>query len=519
MSVNYATGLSSYDYKGKCGMPEKFDSEAILQDKICELANMVRQSRHLVVHTGAGISTSVGIPDFRGPKGVWTLEEKGQQPEVNITFESAIPSPTHMALVELERLGIVKYVVSQNVDGLHLRSGFPKNRLSELHGNMFVDQCNKCGCQYVRKTCSPTLGLKLTGESCTQRKSRGNCRGKLTDTILDWEDSLPDKDLDLADEHGKKSDLSLCLGTSLQIVPSGNIPLLTKRNGGKLIIVNLQQTKHDKQASLKIHGYVDTVMTKLCEHLNVKIPRFDRPQIVLHSIHTHKDEERVNMVVTDKSLLPECDDDDDKMLHLKFQNSAMSRIVHSQSVKSEARTNRVKKEKCAKFVKDENVSDSGNDKNICVKEFVKGKEKDELKAAEYDTSGHEKIALLKEDSSLKEETDIQENMAHSMKNSGTDGLTSLKCSPNHIAENTRDTEESLLKRDQNIAPSDGLTPVTDKQLHRHSVLDICKSKSQDDGVIPTRDPLSNDLDGLRQTECSEEKHADGEPHKKIKKLE
>ena len=69
MSVNYATGLSSYDYKGKCGMPETFDAEEVLQDKIHELAEMVRRSQHLVVHTGAGISTSVGIPDFRGPRG------------------------------------------------------------------------------------------------------------------------------------------------------------------------------------------------------------------------------------------------------------------------------------------------------------------------------------------------------------------------------------------------------------------------------------------------------------------
>lgn len=304
MSVNYADGLSPYEHKGRCGLPEKFDPPDVVHNKVFELAQWIESSKHVVIHTGAGISTSAGIPDFRGPNGVWTLEQRGERPTFSVTFESAIPTLTHRALVALEAAGYVKYIITQNVDGLHLRSGFPRNRLSELHGNMFVEECNKCGVQYVNKMAVVTMGMKLTGNSCTQSKCRGRCRGKLQDTILDWEHALPDRDLRLADEHARKADLSICLGTSLQIVPSGNLPLATKRNGGKLAIVNLQPTKHDKKANLKINAYVDDVMKHLCDILHIRIPEFVKPMVLLQSIHTTpNNEEALNVVINDYSIV------------------------------------------------------------------------------------------------------------------------------------------------------------------------------------------------------------------------
>ncbi|KAL7063629.1 hypothetical protein AAHC03_0910 [Spirometra sp. Aus1] len=115
MSVNYASGLSPYPNKGVCGLPEIFDQEETLSRKITSLVNLIRTSKYTVVHTGAGISTTSGIPDFRGPKGsitfvdptinlgVWTLEKLGKSPETSISFEEALPSPGHMSLVALER--------------------------------------------------------------------------------------------------------------------------------------------------------------------------------------------------------------------------------------------------------------------------------------------------------------------------------------------------------------------------------------------------------------------------------
>ncbi|XP_069353538.1 NAD-dependent protein deacylase sirtuin-6 isoform X6 [Eulemur rufifrons] len=157
-----------------------------------------------------------------------------------------------------------------------------RDKLAELHGNMFVEECVKCKRQYVRDTVVGSMGLKATGRLCSVAKARGlrACRGELRDTILDWEDALPDRDLALADEASRNADLSITLGTSLQIRPSGNLPLATKRRGGRLVIVNLQPTKHDRHADLRIHGYVDDVMTQLMEHLGLEIPAWDGPRVL-----------------------------------------------------------------------------------------------------------------------------------------------------------------------------------------------------------------------------------------------
>ncbi|KFV82652.1 NAD-dependent protein deacetylase sirtuin-6, partial [Struthio camelus australis] len=255
-----------------------FDPPEELERKVRELADLIRSSSNVVFHTGAGISTASGIPDFRGPNGVWTMEEKGLSPKFDTTFENARPSKTHMALLGLQRVGILKFLVSQNVDGLHVRSGFPRDKLAELHGNMFVEECVKCG-KYVE---SQARGgrQRRGGFAALPGEGWRPCTGKLRDTILDWEDSLPDRDLTLADEACRKADLSVTLGTSLQIKPSGNLPLITKKRGGKLVIVNLQATKHDRQADLRIHAYVDDVMTKLMKHLGLEVPEWTGPVVV-----------------------------------------------------------------------------------------------------------------------------------------------------------------------------------------------------------------------------------------------
>lgn len=275
MSCDYASGLSEYADKGICGQPEHFDEQSLLEDKIARLADWMRASKHIVVITGAGISTSAGIPDFRGPRGVWTLELQGEKPQVNISFDDAVPTPTHMALVALARSSQLKFLVSQNVDGLHLKSGFPPEILTDLHGNMFLDRCNQCGRQFVRTTATKSVGQKPTGEPCPVPKKNGRlCRGHLHDSILDWEHELPEDGIDAADLHCRAADLILCLGSTLQIVPCGALPLLAKKTGGKIVICNLQPTKIDKSANLILRAYVDDVMEKLMKRLGIAIPSY-----------------------------------------------------------------------------------------------------------------------------------------------------------------------------------------------------------------------------------------------------
>ncbi|XP_050036457.1 NAD-dependent protein deacetylase Sirt6-like [Dermacentor andersoni] len=275
MSCDYASGLSEYADKGICGQPEHFDEPSLLEDKIARLADWMQASKHIVVITGAGISTSAGIPDFRGPRGVWTLEQQGEKPQVNISFDDAVPTSTHMALVELARSSHLKFLVSQNVDGLHLKSGFPMDILTDLHGNMFLDRCNQCGRQFVRTTATKSVGQKPTGESCPVPKKNGRlCRGHLHDSILDWEHELPEDGIEAADLHCRAADLILCLGSTLQIVPCGALPLLAKKTGGKIVICNLQPTKIDKSANLILRAYVDDVMEKLMKRLGIAIPTY-----------------------------------------------------------------------------------------------------------------------------------------------------------------------------------------------------------------------------------------------------
>lgn len=172
--------------------------------------------------------------------------------------------------------GLIHFIISQNVDGLFLKTGINRRFICELHGNFFLDECDTCESRFIRSTSSPTMGLKVSTRSCP-RPGRP-CRGHLRDTILDWEDDLPVGELEMAQQFAAKADLCICLGTSLQIVPAANLPFVCKKrksDQGKVIIINLQPTKFDHKADLVLHDYVDSVLERICKQLNISVPDYD----------------------------------------------------------------------------------------------------------------------------------------------------------------------------------------------------------------------------------------------------
>jgi mono-ADP-ribosyltransferase sirtuin 6 len=256
-------------------MKERFDRPEALEEKINRLARLIKQSKHLVVFTGAGISTSAGIHDFRGPNGKWTREAQGLKPLRGVSTISAFPTKTHMALVQLARKNKLKWLISQNCDGLHIRSGFPQDRLSELHGNGNVEICETCGQRYFRDMCahrSRKLGFgrdHFTGRYCV----RENCGGRLLESTIDFGQNLPETPLTNAFEHSEKADLHIALGSSLTVTPAADCPDTTAKNGD-LVIINLQRTPLTKVARDHIYAKTDEVMERVMAKLGYEIPPF-----------------------------------------------------------------------------------------------------------------------------------------------------------------------------------------------------------------------------------------------------
>ncbi|CAG9330416.1 unnamed protein product [Blepharisma stoltei] len=275
--------MASSAHKTEEEKKEFFDPPDVIDSKVRKLAKWIRKSRHFIGFTGAGVSTSCGIPDFRSgyntvlPTGPGAWEELAKQQKakrthvVNIT--EAIPSPTHMCFVKLIEEGVMKFLVSQNVDGLHRKSGIHPSKLAELHGNIYVEKCKTCKKEYLRDYEVRTNGhvhSHETGNRCDNKE----CNGELIDTIINFHENLDSDVINAGFTNGRNADLCLCMGSSLRVTPAANIPLETKKRGGKLVIVNLQRTPLDDSADMVINAFCDTVMEKLMGILNLEIPRF-----------------------------------------------------------------------------------------------------------------------------------------------------------------------------------------------------------------------------------------------------
>jgi NAD-dependent deacetylase len=249
-------------------------------ESLTRVAGWLRNARHAVALTGAGISTESGIPDFRGPDGVWTRDPKAEalsdirhyvadpelrkrvwQGRLNHPARGAEPNAGHRALAELERQGRLQALVTQNIDGLHLAAGSSPERTIEIHGTMRDYICLDCG---SRGPMSDALSRVKDGEedpACTR------CGGILKSATISFGQSLVPADLARAEEAAERSDLFLAIGTSLTVYPVAWLPERALAGGGRLVIINEQPTPLDGRAHAVLTGRIGDILPALLERL------------------------------------------------------------------------------------------------------------------------------------------------------------------------------------------------------------------------------------------------------------
>ena len=236
-------------------------------------AELIRQAVHVVALTGAGISTESGIPDFRGPEGVWTKNPEAERQatlqnymadrEVRVRswknrasspFMTAEPNAGHFALTELHAKGKLETLVTQNIDGLHEKAGFPVSDLIEIHGNVREYVCMRCG---HRGPMSDVLARVEAGEDDPPCPI---CGGILKSATISFGQSLVPEDLQRAQFAAANADLMLAIGTTLGVYPIAEMAPIALRAGAKLIILNAQETPFDDYATVVIREQLGTVL-------------------------------------------------------------------------------------------------------------------------------------------------------------------------------------------------------------------------------------------------------------------
>ena len=240
-----------------------------LDEKIDLAVKWIYESTNLVVFTGAGISTESGIPDFRGPDGVWTRRDAGLPPPKSPPWDQVTPNQGHYAIVELLDMKKLDYVISQNIDGLFAKAGIPFDKLAELHGNMYFMKCLDCRKKLTFEDAS--WDKKKYGQGYRTGRIRKNqpscpdCGARLISSIVNFGDPLPMDELEESMRRSKSSDVFFVIGSSLVVNPAASMPKIARRDGSKLIILNDGETPYDSVADLRFFDRIGEVLPKIVE--------------------------------------------------------------------------------------------------------------------------------------------------------------------------------------------------------------------------------------------------------------
>ena len=236
------------------------------------VAGWIAGADRVLPFTGAGISTESGIPDFRGPNGVWTRTDPARytiqnflaDPEVRrerwldrlaSPIDTAQPNRGHRALVELERMGKVDVLVTQNIDGLHQRAG--SRRVIELHGTTREATCLSC---HVRLPIARVLSRVEEGDTDPRCE---RCDGLLKTATISFGQSMVEEDVELAMAAARECDVCLAVGSTLAVWPAAGVPLVAAKEGARLVIVNDGETELDRVASAIVRGRAGTILPAL----------------------------------------------------------------------------------------------------------------------------------------------------------------------------------------------------------------------------------------------------------------
>ena len=248
------------------------------------VADMLAQAEKVIVFTGAGISTESGIPDFRGPGGVWSKYDpdeftyqkfisshenrKGHWKmltESGLIMTKAKPNAAHHAVAELQKLGKLDCVITQNVDGLHQKAGVPEDKVLQLHGDMSHARCLDCGQRYPMEEVQKWLEWGIEVPECPE------CQGILKPDAVFFGEAMPVWETTEAERRSRSSDLCIVVGSSLVVYPAAFMPMYALQSGAKLAIINQGPTDLDRAAQVCISGRAGEVLSAVIARVKERL--------------------------------------------------------------------------------------------------------------------------------------------------------------------------------------------------------------------------------------------------------
>ena len=258
--------------------------DKVLGEELARIADLIVGSKRIVVFTGAGISTESGIPDFRGPDGLWTKvdpndftydkfvgdrEARKRIWQMNTTmgfgFDNVDPNRAHDAVAELEKLGKLDCIITQNVDGLHQKAGNSEEKVLQLHGNMQWVKCLGCGVRH------PFEEVRRWIEDGVEVPECAECGGILKPDAVFFGEAMPVRETMEAQRRASECDLCIVIGSTLTVYPAALMPQYAVSAGAKLVIINDGATELDHAAEVRISARAGEVMERAIARVKQKL--------------------------------------------------------------------------------------------------------------------------------------------------------------------------------------------------------------------------------------------------------